>query len=721
MRLLLIGFLFLSLNGFASHIVGGEMYYDCLGGDQYRITLKLYRDCLCTDCANFDNPLPISIFNGNNQNIGQLNIAFPGSVNLDVSFNNNPCVTVPSDICVEEAIYTKIVTLPASSTGYTLAYQRCCRGPNVTNLNTPENQGLTLTVTIPTTNLAICNSSPRFTNYPPLLLCANEELIFDHSATEPDGDVIVYEICAPNQGGTSLAPIPNPVPDPPYNLVVWGGGASTLNPFGLGTISINSTTGLLSATPQTTGLYAVGICAKEYRNGVLISTTVRDFLFTVLNCEIELAAEITPQVDLPTFVSYCQGLTIDFENESFGGTSWAWDFGIAGTNTDQSSDFEPSYTFPTAGTYTVQLIVSQSAGCSDTTVQDFIINEELTAEFEPPEPQCITGNSFDFVGGGILPVGSTFEWDFGQYGMPLNSMIQNQNDVVFSNSGFIPITYTTHFETCTETFTDQIFIYKEPTIAFTVKDELKCAPYNAHLINLSQADTPIYSEWDFGDGSAFSTDTHPFHIYDTPGVYDVTLTIFTDSGCIANLTLIRPNLIEIFPSPVSQFSVSPLEQDEYEAHFTFTDLTGADVVEQSFHFGNGAYTPFDPYTYTYPEPGVYLPYQIVKNQYGCKDRSYLKIKVNPVIPILVPNAFTPDGDIFNNTFKPVLYKTRQYQLFIYNRWGSLIYYSNDAYGEWDGAYKGELAPDGVYIWRIIYNDFRYNLPQELKGHVTLLR
>jgi len=720
MRLLLIGFLFINLNGFASHIVGGDMFYDCLGGNQYRVTLNLYRDCLSSG-APFDDPLPITIFDGNNVNIGSFTINFPGSSNLDVNFNNNPCVTVPSDICVEGAVYTKIITLPASTTGYTLAYQRCCRGPNVTNLNTPEDQGLTITVSIPPDNIAICNSSPRFTNYPPLLLCSNEELVFDHSATEPDGDDIIYEICAPNQGGTSGNPAPNPVPSPPYPLVNWGGGASTFNPFVLGSISINPTTGLLTASPELSGLYVVGVCAKEYRNGILISTTTRDFLFRVLNCEIELAATITSQADLSTFVSYCQGLTIDFENESFGGTSWQWDFGVDGINSDVSSVFEPSYTFPAEGTYTVQLIVSQSVGCSDTTTQVFIINNELTAEFPLPEPQCITGNSFDFFGVAVPFAGATYEWDFGQYGIPLNSATQNQNDVVFSQSGYIPITYTTHFDVCTDSVTKNIFIYKEPIIAFSVKDELKCAPYNAHLINLSQADTPIYSEWDFGDGSPTSTDTHPFHIYDTPGIYDVSLNIFTDSGCIANLSLIRENLIEIFPSPVSQFSVSPLEQDEFEANFTFTDLTGDDVVKQWFYFANGVFTPFEPYTYTYPEPGVYHPYQIVENQYGCKDRSYKTIKVNPVIPILVPNAFTPDGDIFNNTFKPILYKPRQFQMFIYNRWGDLIYFSNDAYGEWDGSYMGKPAPDGVYVWRIIYNDFKYNLPKELKGHITLLR
>ena len=82
--------MFLSLKASASHIVGGELYYDCLGGNEYRITLKLYRDCL-SDGAEFDNPLPITIFNGNNVQIGDFDINFPGSNQLDASFNDNEC------------------------------------------------------------------------------------------------------------------------------------------------------------------------------------------------------------------------------------------------------------------------------------------------------------------------------------------------------------------------------------------------------------------------------------------------------------------------------------------------------------------------------------------------------------------------------------------------------------------------------------------------------
>ncbi|MGV6860297.1 MAG: PKD domain-containing protein [Putridiphycobacter sp.] len=713
-------FIFFGTFSFASHIIGGEMYYDCLGNNQYRITVKLYRDCLSTG-AEYDDPLPLTVFDGNGNNIGHIDIAFPGSVQLDPSFNGNPCVTAPSDICVEEAVYEKVVTLPPSTTGYTIAYQRCCRTPDVTNLTDPGSQGLTLTCEIPAENVATCNSSPRFTNFPPLLLCANEELIFDHSATEPDGDQIVYELCTPFQGATALNPAPNTVPDPPFDLIVWGSGITETNPFGQGTISIDANTGLLTATPELNGLYIVGVCAKEYRNGVYIGKTVRDFIFRVFNCEIELSAGIVPQENLTTFVDYCQGTTIEFENSSFGADIYEWDFGVSGITSDVSNEANPSYTFPGEGTYVVTLVASKVQGCSDTTERTFIIYDDFDPDFTPPDSQCIVNNSFDFLAEGTLPSSTTFDWDFGGFAAPSSSTDINPTGIVFSQSGDIPITLTANYEVCTKSVTKNIFIFKKPTIDFTTIDELKCAPYTAHLINQSSADSPIFSFWDLDD-NATSTDTHPYHTYEQPGLYDITLTIWTASGCIDTLTLSRPNLIEVFPSPTSIFEVSPYEKDQYEADFTFVDLSDTnEVVEQWFYFGNGAFTPFSPFTYTYPEPGIYYPYQIVENQYGCQHSTKKQIKVNPVIPIMVPNAFTPDGDTYNNTFKPVLYKPQQYEMLIYNRWGELIYYSNDAYGEWDGTYQGEPVPTGVYLWRIVYNEYDTGLPKQIQGHVTLLR
>ena len=113
-----------SLTSNASHIVGGEIYYDYMGNNVYRFYISVYRDCNSTG-AQFDNPLSLSIYN-NGALVQNVNVGFPGSVPVPVVFNN-PCVSPPNNICTENALYTVDVNLPPAVGGYTVTYQRCCR------------------------------------------------------------------------------------------------------------------------------------------------------------------------------------------------------------------------------------------------------------------------------------------------------------------------------------------------------------------------------------------------------------------------------------------------------------------------------------------------------------------------------------------------------------------------------------------------------------------
>ena len=714
--IILLGFQSLS---FGSHIVGGEIYYDCLGGNSYRITVKVWRDCY-SDGADFDPNLPITVFNGSNVQIDHFYIPFPGDETLEPDFSN-PCVTIPPDICVEEAVYTMVRDLPPSVNGYTISYQRCCRGPDVTNLISPEDQGLTLTTQIPPSSVATCNSSPRFTNYPPLLLCNNEELVFDHSATEPDGDVIVYELTDPFHGGTSISPAPDPAAAPPYETVTWATGASATNPFITGSITIDPTTGELIAAPGLEGLFAVGVAAKEYRGGVLIATTIRDFLFRVFSCEITMEAVVTPQTDLTTFVSYCQGLTIDFENDSYGGTNYEWDFGDGSAG---STDFAPSHTFPGPGTYEVTLVVNPGWTCTDTSVETFIINDEIIAEYTIPDPQCIIGNSFDFEGEGIYPPpsdGTTFEWDFGAFGDPLNSTDEDPAGIVFTEAGLHDVTFTVFYDICEVSTTQQVLVYAEPTIDFTIEDELRCAPYTAQFEDLSTADTEIFYEWNFGDGTELSPEANPTHVYENPGLYDVELTIWTTEGCIDTLSLLKPDLIEVFPSPTSSFTVAPPEQSVWHPHFDFDDHS-IDSDQHFYYFGDGDMTEERFTSHTYIESGYHYPYQVVINQYGCPDTSWQQIYVIPHTTIYIPNAFTPDAGNLNSFWQPQIYDTKAFKVWVFDRWGEVILYSEDEHFYWNGnSPAGGPAPDGVYIYKIWWIDIDTELEHEKHGHVTLLR
>lgn len=276
-------FLLLSKWGLTTHIIGGEIYYDRLGNGDYRITLEVYRDCF-NGVALFDDPLQFTVFHpdGTIYSVFDFNI---NSITVLPYFPPDLCVIPPSDFCVELGIYSNIINLPDSPDGYIIAYSRCCWSGSILNIQTPENSGITITSFIPPT--AITNSNPRFVNYPPLILCTNRQLDFDHAANDPDGDSLVYRIITPFNGGDNINPIPNPEPTPPFPLNGWETGFSETQPFGSNSIvQIDSQTGLLTFIPDLIGNFVLAVEVSEYRNGTPISTKSRTFGYRVVPCQI---------------------------------------------------------------------------------------------------------------------------------------------------------------------------------------------------------------------------------------------------------------------------------------------------------------------------------------------------------------------------------------------------------------------------------------------------
>ncbi|MFO7827259.1 MAG: gliding motility-associated C-terminal domain-containing protein, partial [Bacteroidales bacterium] len=113
---------------------------------------------------------------------------------------------------------------------------------------------------------------------------------------------------------------------------------------------------------------------------------------------------------------------------------------------------------------------------------------------------------------------------------------------------------------------------------------------------------------------------------------------------------------------------------------------------------------------------------IVTNSQGCVD-SLVKEKAVKIIgegEIAFPNAFTPNEDGINDTFKPVAKGVIKYELLIYNRWGELIFKTNDLDEGWDGRIGGQYAKSDVYVWKATGN-FTNGRAFEMAGDVTLIR
>ncbi len=124
-----------------------------------------------------------------------------------------------------------------------------------------------------------------------------------------------------------------------------------------------------------------------------------------------------------------------------------------------------------------------------------------------------------------------------------------------------------------------------------------------------------------------------------------------------------------------------------------------------------------PTTYVSP-PNNYVYTATLTDNNTCSASADVQIIFDPLV--YVPNAFTPDGDTYNNTFFAVVNNVSEFEMLIFNRWGELIFIANSIDDHWDGTYNGQNSPDDVYVWKIKYKDLN-GIKYELIGHVTLLR
>lgn len=479
----------------ATHIVGGEISYECLGNDDYFVTLKVYRDCGPTNTNNtqFDNVAPLGIYTSSGVLVSVENLPFPGA-NLVPVIITNPCLQSPPSICIEEAIYTGIVNLPPIPGGYDLVYQRCCRNPSTINIISPNTFGATYVTHVPEAAQAICNNSSYFTNAPPLVICAGDDFVFDHSALDVDGDSLVYELCTPYNGGDQMNPAPNPPAAGPYGYVSWSAGYSATAPLGANpALAIDPQTGVMTATAQTIGIFVYAVCAKEYRNGVLINENRRDFQVTVTNCITNIVAAVPDQV------SFCDGMSVTLGNNSIGGSSYFWDFGDPNTLADTSTATSPSYTYQDSGTYTIMLIANPGWPCADTAYTTYEMYPAVIPAFPEVEGQCIADNLFFLQADGQFGPNATFDWTFGPFSTPSTSNISNPV-ITFSDTGHYIIDLVVSENGCTGTYSDTIVVYPPPEVSFDIPSYVGCAPYSIQFVDSSFAWTNIYYEWDFGDG-----------------------------------------------------------------------------------------------------------------------------------------------------------------------------------------------------------------------------
>ncbi|MBK8583655.1 MAG: PKD domain-containing protein [Flavobacteriales bacterium] len=708
MRALAILFSFaFTLQGFATHILGGEMSYTYLGNDDYFVTLTLYRDCGPDNVNNtaLDFQAAIGIFNSSGSLVNTVHFDLPGELNVPVVVIN-PCLAAPPSICAKMGIYSGTIHLPSGTGGYTLTYQRCCRSPVVTNITNTPAQGMTVTVQVPDPDITGANNSPAFQYDPPTVLCLDQTFVLDQLAVDPDGDSLAYSMCSPLQGGDDLFnAMPDPPLAPPYNPIVWAPGFSTSN-------QLNSTPpavfanndGFLTVHPTTIGSFAVSLCVSEFRNGVLLNTLVRDFRFLVVPCAQAIVSDFMEQQ------ATCDGLQVQFHNESTGTSEYLWDFGVTGSTADTSSATDPNFTFPAPGSYTVTLITGASLACSDTSTHVFTVHDPVSVAFTPPPILCADDLPYPMVAFGNFGPSATVTWNFGDGISPFPDSANTTVDFPEMGSHAVSISVTE--DGCTASFADSVRVFPLPTAEFTLDTTAGCIPFTPVFTNTSTAWTPMEYLWYFGDGTS-STDSIPEKTYGAPGIFDVSLTTTTSAGCIASVTQLQPGLVQIWPQPEASAIASPVVTTVLFPDVQFTD-NSIDATTWDY-FLEGIHYDTPNFMHTFTAAGWQTAYLTVTSGHGCFDTTSVRVFIGDHL-FFAPSAFSPNGDDFNETWKPSVLGAREYQLDVFDRWGREVFSTTDPNAGWDG----KNAMPGMYSYKAWLTEYG-PLEKEYNGSFVLIR
>lgn len=404
----------------ATHIVGGEIYYERTNpsNNVYRITLKLYVDCQngSPRAIADDAVANIGMYDAvTNAYLGQFSMTRVGPSRIDKV--NYSCVEPPSGVCVDGYTYSLLKTINPGSNGVILGFHRCCRNNSINNILAPEATGITIWTKIPPSSTT--NTSAIFKDLPPNYVCLNAPLTVDHSATDADGDSLVYSLSTPYSGGTADDPKPSPsnFTRPPFGQIFWRGSYNVQNQMGGSPrLSINSSTGELTVTPSVTGQFVIGITVAEFRNGQFIGETRRDYQFNVIDCVFDILADYTVEGGVAVDGAYsfeCRD-TIFFKNRSTSKStpSYFWNFGDPTTEADTSHEKDPFWVYPGNGNYTVTLKVKSSI-CEDEYKYEVRIRSEKPFELGPDRMYC---DDIETVLNTNTPDALSVTWNSGQSG-----------------------------------------------------------------------------------------------------------------------------------------------------------------------------------------------------------------------------------------------------------------------------------------------------------------
>ncbi|HEX8514947.1 MAG TPA: PKD domain-containing protein [Bacteroidia bacterium] len=286
-----------------------------------------------------------------------------------------------------------------------------------------------------------------------------------------------------------------------------------------------------------------------------------------------------------------------------------------------------------------------------------------------------------------------------------------------------PASTTTYVVTVTDACSNSITssvpvtVNPLPQVDLQPRTYSSCSEVTAEFSEASGTNAGSAFHWDFGDGftSAYTT---PQHVYTMTGQYYIELTVTSPQGCVNSGNTIYN--VTVKKKSVAAFNAEPTDGTTISPAYKFHNQS-SNAVSYSWQFGDGGVASIAEPSYTYADKGIYNVTLIAVSDEGCADTANREIEIKPLFTLYIPNAFTPDGNNTNDNFTAKGDEISEFKMMIFDRWGEMIYQTDDIQTGWDGrATNGsDIAQNGVYVYKIVVRDFesRYH---DYTGHVTLL-
>lgn len=300
----------------------------------------------------------------------------------------------------------------------------------------------------------------------------------------------------------------------------------------------------------------------------------------------------------------------------------------------------------------------------------------------------------------------------------------NNNVLLNNNSGeTMGITAGNSSITFTDTkgcqTTKNLTLYPLPIVDFK-SEKIICIDDSIYMKDLSSP-TSANATWSYGDGTRTKLASHKFQ---KSGLFSISLLSITSNGCKDSITKI--NYVEVVPKPTVTFTFTPDSIDIFNPEIFFTNNSNAKHYKWIFGDEKPISVANNP-THIFPST-TGQHYIVTLTGYntdnGCTTSYKQEIVSKEPLIYYIPNTFTPNGDEVNNTFKPIFYSgldIYNYHLSIYNRWGELIFESNNSDYGWDGTYGNQIVESATYIWKLEFKEKLVDKRHSRTGHVNVIR